>query len=224
LSTHGFAAVLPRLLQNTDTIQALMVTCNFAAWDSGGWTEALPDIRRLRKDGVGIVAMKPLMGGMGETPAGRSALAEALKTPAGRTRVMSAALRWVLQNALVDTVPLLIKNQEELAASTTAAAGGLTDADMRLLAAAVREASPRLCRLCPTCSAGCRSGLPIPEIMRALMYAEGYGNLPRAKRAYADLVGGAPVAKCESCPGCTADCPNQVRVHDRMLSARTHLA
>jgi hypothetical protein len=224
LSTHGFTAILPRLLQSADSIKALMVTCNFASWDSGGWIEAIPDIRRLRNAGVGIVAMKPLMGGMGETPAGRSALAEALKTPPGRTRVMSAALRWVLQNELVDTVPLLIKDQAELAASTAAAAGGLSHEDEKLLAATVRKASGRLCRLCPTCTAGCRLGLPVPEIMRAMMYAEGYGNLSRASETYADLVGGAATANCESCPECTIRCPNGVRVRDRLLSARARLA
>ncbi len=223
LSTHGFTAILPRLLRSTGTIKALMVTCNFASWDSGGWTDALPDIRRLRIAGVGIVAMKPLMGGMGDTPPGRSALAETLKTPAGRTRVMSAALQWVLQNQLVDTVPLLIKSLEELKASTTAAADGLSDEDERLLATTVREASPRLCRLCPTCRADCRGGLPVPEIMRAAMYAEGYGNLPRARKAYADLCDGTLSAHCESCPECTADCPNGVRVRDRLLSAHAQL-
>lgn len=200
-----------------------MVTCNFAGWDSGGWAEALADIRRLRKGGVGIVAMKSLMGGMAETPAGRSALAETLQTPAGRTRAMAAALRWVLQNELVDTVPLLITNPVELEASTTAAAGSLSDEDEKLLAAKVREASPRLCRLCPTCTADCRSGLPIPEIMRAVMYADGYGDLPRARKTFADLSVEARTKNCESCPRCTAHCPNGVRVRDRMLSAHARL-
>jgi hypothetical protein len=199
-----------------------MVTCNFASWDSAGWAEAMPDIRRLRDAGVGIVAMKSLLGGMGEPPAGRSRLAEALQTPAGRSRVLAAALRWVLQNELVDTVPLLIKNREELEAGATTAAGGLSDEDKKLLAAAVREASPRLCRLCPTCTAGCRLGLPIPELMRAAMYAEGYGDVPKARRTFADLNARARTANCESCPGCTAHCPNGVRVSDRIRSAHAH--
>lgn len=224
LSTHGFAAILPRLLQSTDTIQALMVTCNFAAWDSGGWAEALPDIRRLRQAGVGIVAMKALMGGMGETPAGRPALAEALNTPAGRTRVLSAALRWVLQNEYVDTVPLLIKSPEELEASAKAAALALSEGDTKLLSATVREASPRLCRLCPTCNAECQAGLAVPEVMRALMYAEGYGDLPRARKTFAELRGETGTYSCESCPRCTALCPYGVSVRDCMRSAYTHLA
>lgn len=224
LSTHGFTAVLPRLLRNTAAIQALMVTCNFASWDSGGWTEALSDIRLLRKAGVGIVAMKPLMGGMGQAPAGRSTLEEALKTPAGRTRVMGAALRWVLQNELVDTVPLLIKNQEELKSSTAAATTALTDEDNNLLASTVREAGPRLCRLCPTCTADCRAGLPVPDIMRSLMYAEGYGDLKKARITFASLNVGDRTTSCESCPACTAHCPNGVQVRDRLLFAQAHLA
>ncbi len=223
LSTHGFAAILPRLLEHTDTIQALMVTCNFAAWDSSGWTEALPDVARLRKAGVGIVAMKSLMGGMGETPQGRSALAEALKSPTGRTQVMSAALRWILQNRLVDTVPLLIKNEEELQGSLRAASGEFTTEDQQLLGAAVVQARPNLCRLCPSCSVTCPAGLPVPELMRMMMYARGYDDLPRARAAYADLEDSIQRVRCEKCPECTAHCPQGVAVRDLMLTAQTHL-
>lgn len=224
LSTHGFAAVLPRLLESAGTIRALMVTCNFAAWDSVGWSAALPDIRRLREAGIGVVAMKALMGGMGETPAGRSALAEALKTSAGRTRVMGAALRWILQQELVDTVPLLIASQAELDASTAAAAGDLNEDDAKLLAETIREARPGLCRLCPTCTADCRLALPVPEIMRALMYAEGYGDLARARSVLAELSIGERIVDCESCRQCTAHCPNGVQVRDRIRAACERLA
>lgn len=224
LSTHGFTAVLPRLLQRTDTIHALMVTCNFASWDAGGWTEALPDIRRLRAAGVGIVAMKPLMGGLGEAPAGRNALAAALKTPTGRSRVLSAALRWVLQNELVDTVPLLIKNPAELTASTEAATRVLNEEDEKLLTTTVREASPGLCRLCPVCHAQCRLGLPVPDVMRALMYASGYEDVPRGMRAYAELAPAPDRPVCHGCPGCTAHCPHGVEVRARMLFAHNLLS
>lgn len=223
LSTHGFAAVLPRLLAGTDTIKALMVTCNFASWDSGGWTEALPAIRQLRDTGVGIVAMKSLLGGMGEPPTGRKRLGEALKTPAGRSRVMAAALRWVLGNELVDTVPLLIQSAEELEASTQAAAAVLTADDERLLTAAVHQARPGLCRLCPTCTASCRAGLPVSEVMRMLMYAEGYGDLGRGQAAFATLSDRLGAVRCGDCPECTARCPNGVRVKARMSVAQACL-
>lgn len=219
LSTHGFNAVLPRLRQCTDTVQALMVTCNFAAWDSGGWTEATPVIRTLREAGTGIVAMKPLMGGMGETPAGRSALAEAIRTPSGRARVMRAALRWVLQNPLVDTVPVLLASQDELSAALQAAATGLTADDEQLLAAATREAGPGLCRMCPVCQAQCRFGLPVPETLRALMYARGYRDVDRGRQAFADCQPRSMPPPCGECPGCTATCPHGVQVCQQIHQA-----
>jgi predicted aldo/keto reductase-like oxidoreductase len=224
LSTHGFAAVLPRLQECTDTIRAVMVTCNFASWDSGGWSESLKDVRQLRESGVGIVAMKPLMGGMGEAPQGRDNVEAALKSSSGRARVMSAALRWVVQNELVDTVPVLIASRQELDAATDAASRGLNAQDEELLEVALGEARPRLCRLCPSCSAQCRFGVPIPEVMRALMYAQGYQDMERARTTFEELGPAANRIGCDWCPGCTATCPNGVEVRDRMQYAQRLLS
>jgi hypothetical protein len=60
--------------------------------------------------------------------------------------------------------------------------------------------------------------------MRSLMYAEGYGDLQKARITFARLNVGASTTSCESCPACAAPCHNGVRVRDRLLFAQAHLA
>ena len=78
--------------------------------------------------------------------------------------------------------------------------------------------------MCPTCTASCRAGLPVPEVMRMLMYAEGYGDPARGRATFAGLSDRLRAVRCAECPECTARCPNGVRVKARMTVAQTCLA
>lgn len=117
IAGHGLAAVAPRLLEVREVIGAAMVVCNFATWEHRFAasdpvpTTSLPggdrdDIIRLHNAGVGIASMKPMMGGLKYVPAERRPWAGSLGDDERRWAVLSAALKWVLHNPYVDTVPV----------------------------------------------------------------------------------------------------------------------
>jgi predicted aldo/keto reductase-like oxidoreductase len=233
LSTHGLAAIVPRLLEVREVVGAIMIVCNFATWvqaadpnvppraslPGGGWE----DITKVRKAGIGIVAMKALVGGLQFAPPDRQAWAKSLEGPS-RQAALAAALKWVLRNEQVDTAPVAVDDAQQFERNLKTAAEPFTDADKQRLAAAVERISPYYCRMCQRCEGACRSGLPVSDVMRFLMYAEGYGNIERGRREFQRLPQELRAVRCGDCPGCTVRCPNGVRVRERLSRAQTVLA
>ncbi|HWR51013.1 MAG TPA: aldo/keto reductase [Bryobacteraceae bacterium] len=143
VTTHRLDSVLPPLLDSR-AIDAVMLTFNFSLADArptlfqeviggGGRLEA---IARLRKAGVGIVAMKPLMAGLSKdiVPPERRAWYESLDSVAKRRAALSAALKWAVRSEHVDTAPVLMSSVEQLEANVRTAAEPFTEADLQALA------------------------------------------------------------------------------------------
>jgi ferredoxin len=57
-----------------------------------------------------------------------------------------------------------------------------------------------------------------------LMYAEGYGNLRKARQCFRQLPAHLRAKRCESCAGCTVRCPYGVRVRDQVTRAQAMLS
>ncbi len=155
------------------------------------YAEMRSSIARAAQAGIGIVGMKAIRGGS--------------RKPATKKN-SAAALKWVLQDPNVATIVPGFTTFEEmnidLAVSTDPT---LTDAEKKDLR---KEASlPGLyCQGCRTCLGQCREGLPIPDLMRAYMYAYGYPNLTYAQELVSSL--NLPVRVCENCSDCPVKCPN----------------
>lgn len=235
IAGHGLADVTPRLLELREIIGAAMVVCNFATWEHRFVsTDRVPstslpggdrdEIIRLHNAGIGIVSMKPMMGGLKYVPAERRPWANSLDNEERRRATLSAALKWVLLNPHVDAVPVQMPNLEQLQANARSAAQSFTDADRKLLAAEVARMSPYYCRMCGRCEAACRRGLPVPDVLRYLMYAEGYENLARARQGYRTLPPQLREVRCSECDGCSVQCPNGVSVRERVAKAQALLA
>ncbi|HVP45026.1 MAG TPA: aldo/keto reductase [Bryobacteraceae bacterium] len=224
ISTHKFATMARQVLEARDTVDALMVACNFATWDGGTWAAARADIARIREAGIGIVGMKAMLGGLKFVMDDRRAWADSLTTEAKRQAALAAALRWILRNELVDTSPITMTSLEQLEGNVKAASAPFSDADEKVLAAELVRISPYYCRMCPRCQATCRSGLPVPDLMRFLLYADGYGKLPAARQAFRELPARIRDVRCQDCAGCTVRCPNGVQVRERVTRAQTVLA
>jgi hypothetical protein len=60
------------------------------------------------------------------------------------------------------------------------------------------------CNACSKCKTGCPNNLPIPELMRAYMYAYGYGNLAMASELVSETA--VKADPCAGCNSCTASC------------------
>jgi len=151
--------------------------------------------------GIGIVAMKTMAGGFLDRE----------KTKPVNTK---AALKWVLSNPNIHTTIPGITAFEHLKSDLEV----LTDITLlqsekeELLAA---ESSQGLyCNACSKCIPGCRNNLPVPELMRAYMYAYGYGSLPMASELLSQYA--LENDPCSGCDACTAECVKGFNLKNRI--------
>jgi predicted aldo/keto reductase-like oxidoreductase len=233
VSTHCFAAIAGRLVEAKGAIDAVLVVCNFATWVKspvidmlrasmpGGGRDAIIGVHDA---GIGTVAMKPLMGGLVSVPPDHKGWAKSLTSEESRTAALTAALKWVLANRHIDTVPVRITGIAQLEHNVKAASEVLSTSEAQLLADAVDRASPFYCRMCQRCEGACRKGLPVSDILRFLMYADGYGNPSEARRHFRQLPHNLQAITCRDCAACTVVCPNGVRVRERLTRAQTILS
>jgi predicted aldo/keto reductase-like oxidoreductase len=148
-------------------------------------------IERAASSGMGIVAMKTLAGGW-------------LDRERTRPVNVQAALRWVISNPNVHTTIPGITAFDQLETDLGIMRDPtLTEQDKAGLIAGSDE--PGLyCNACSNCVPGCPNSLPIPELMRAYMYAYGYHNAAMASELLGEVM--AKADPCAGCTSCTAVC------------------
>ena len=147
-------------------------------------------IAKAAQAGLGIVAMK-VMGGANAVNAG-------------------AALKWVLQDPNVHTIISGFTTFDQMNLDLLVMENPtLTDSEKKDLQ---MEASlPGLyCQGCGQCLKQCLAKLPIPELMRAYMYAYGYRQPALAQHVVASL--DLPAQVCADCSSCPVLCLNRWNV------------
>jgi aryl-alcohol dehydrogenase-like predicted oxidoreductase len=208
VSTHGgFDKMLPALAQN-GLIDVVLTSYNFtmdAAMD------AL--IEELHRAGTGVVAMKVMAGGFRRLKPG-----EKVYNTLQKDGAMLAALKWALRNQNIDAAVPSMTDMDQLDENLKAMPESFTDNDQKVLARQLRFVTPLYCRGCGKCEGTCREGLPVPDVLRCLMYAEGYGQFALGRERYRELA--VLDEMCKSCEGCTVQCPNGVRVAQRLKRAQ----
>ena len=163
------------------------------------------------KAGLGVVAMKTQAGGY--------------KTDAlGAVSPHQAALKWALQDKNVSCAIPGMKDMQMLKEMTSVMGMKLTARDERILNRYADAIDPYYCRLCGQCEPTCPNGVAISVINRALMYAEGYGELKLARATYADVVPVQSASLCAGCTECSAHCAHGLDIAGKMRQARTLLA
>ena len=94
------------------------------------------------------------------------------------------------------------------------------EADQNLLSLHLERISPSYCRMCGACDGQCSQGLPVPDVLRFLTYAEGYGQFALGRERYLGMAAAHIAARCENCSECTVQCPHGVRVAERVARAQ----
>jgi predicted aldo/keto reductase-like oxidoreductase len=178
-----------------------------------------PLLATARKAGVGLVAMKALAGGVKPTVRSYQVDAEKLNRLT-REGAPLAALKWVLKNPNIDTVIPSIVDEDQLKENISAMAAPFSAADGQLLAARLEEIKPLYCRMCGHCEGQCSQGLPVADVLRFLMYAEGYGQFAMGREHFKALPAEVAAVRCHSCSHCTVECPNGVQVAARLHKAQ----
>jgi predicted aldo/keto reductase-like oxidoreductase len=168
------------------------------------WIAVQPDLPRVldkaKAAGVGVVAMKTLMGA-------RLNDMRRFEKPGGT--FAQSAFRWVLSNSNVDALIVSMTSRTQVdeylgaSGSKTVAA-----AEMALLGRYVAMNSSTTCRFgCDACSSSCPAGVSIADVLRVRMYAEDYGDARMARDEYVQI--GEPAVACLSCEtqACARACP-----------------
>jgi predicted aldo/keto reductase-like oxidoreductase len=148
-------------------------------------------VARAAAAGIGIVAMKTMAGGFLD------------KLHLKRVNTQ-AALKWVLQDENVHTAIPGMTSFDQLE-SNLAVMNDLSlnetekkDLELGMLMEGI------YCQGCAQCVKQCRQRLPIPDFMRAYMYAYGYRNTALAYELISGLK--TEAGNCRDCQDCTVRC------------------
>jgi predicted aldo/keto reductase-like oxidoreductase len=213
ISSHINQAAVMRGALAKKHFDVFLVSYNFAMDQGLG-----PALAEAKQAGVGIVGMKVMAGGYREMPFYPT-------TPAWRERMQKdgailAALKWVLKNKDVDTTIPSMVDHDQLLENVRAMAEPFNPADEKMLTAQLERIGPIYCRMCNSCEGQCREGLPVADVLRYLMYADGYRQFALGRQEFLNLSEENRAVRCQDCPGCTVNCPNGVRVAHRLRRAQ----
>jgi predicted aldo/keto reductase-like oxidoreductase len=160
--------------------------------------------------GIGIIGMKTLAGGYADS--GFKGLS-----------AHQAALKWVLQDTNVACAIPGVRSIKEIEELAVLMGKKMTAGDYKTLEGYERAFAQQLCSMCGTCAGQCPYGVPVQDVMRSLMYYEGYKDIDLARTTYAALARRAPLAQCGDCASCPVRCANRLAVQSRMRSALRYL-
>ncbi len=178
-----------------------------------------PLLATARKANVGLVAIKALAGGVRPTVQSYKVDPDKLQRLT-REGAPLAALKWVMKNPYIDTVIPSIVDNDQLEENISAMGAPFSAADGRLLARRLEEIKPLYCRMCGRCEGQCSQGLPVADVLRFLMYAEGYGQFALGREHFKALPPALTEVRCASCTNCTVECPKGVQVAARLHKAQ----
>jgi predicted aldo/keto reductase-like oxidoreductase len=211
VSTHGgHSEIIPAIIARRPQIDVVLTSYNFTM-DPG--MNAL--VESAAAAGLGVVAMKVMAGGFRRLKEGEK-LFETFK----REGAMLAALKWVLKNRNVHTTIPSITDMDQLDEDMRAMTSPFGAPDEKLLAAQLDYIRPLYCRMCGSCTGACPKGIPVADVLRFLSYAEGYGQYRLGRESFLELPQQVREIRCSDCAGCTIECPNGVKIADRLSRAR----
>lgn len=156
------------------------------------------------KKGLGVIAMKTL----GGVKLNREKTVEV--NPA-------AAIKWVLNDPNVcTTIPGMTTFEQMDLDLSVMRDLSLSEEEKRDLKISSMLGEPLYCQQCGSCVPSCSRGVYIPALMRAYMYAEGYGNLIESEWTIDALPAENSLQACRGCGKCTATCRYGIKITDRL--------
>jgi uncharacterized protein len=208
VSTHtGQQELLPWMAQKA-AFDVALVAYNFSMDRSMDQA-----IEIAAKAGIGIVAMKVMAGGFRRLKSG-----DPLHDRLSRDGAMLSALKWTIKNKNVATTIPSMTDMDQLDENLKAMSNPFSPTDEKLLALQHEFIRPLYCNMCGECDGTCAKGLQVSEVLRSLMYAEGYRQFALGREHYLQL---KPISeRCADCSECTVQCPLGVQVAARVQHAQ----
>jgi predicted aldo/keto reductase-like oxidoreductase len=156
--------------------------------------------------GVGIIAMKTQGG------------ARLQKDPDIQIN-HQAALKWVLNDENVCTTIPGMTTFEQLDLNMGVMNDlALTEQENSDLQHAASLRGTLYCQNCRACLVTCPNNVVVPDLMRAYMYAAGYGNYVQARTTIAELPEENGLNVCRECSSCQASCRRDIDIASRVRS------
>lgn len=198
-STHKNMAAMINAAAATDNWDVILTSYNYKV---ANIDEMNSSLKKANEAGLGIVAMKTIPGG---------GYFDREKTKPMNT---SAAIKWVLSNPDVHTAIPGMTNFDQLDLNVKIMADfTLTEQDKKDILIACAE--PGLyCPGCSKCIPACPDKLPVPELMRAYMYAYGYSKPSLAYSLLEEL--GTSADPCKDCITCNVQCTRNFNVKEKI--------
>ncbi len=198
-STHKNEHIVIDAAAETDKWDVILTSYNFQHAFRNDLEAA---IKKAAGAGIGIVAMKTLAGG---------GFFDKEKT---RPMNTTAAIKWALSNPHVHTAIPGMTTFDQLALNIKINSDiTLTDQEKNDILLASSE--PGLfCSGCRQCDSACPEGIPVPDIMRAYMYAYGYSDALQAKLLLSEI--GTGPDPCRDCDSCYVKCSRQFNVKEKI--------
>jgi predicted aldo/keto reductase-like oxidoreductase len=201
ITTHTLPKMADYLIAS-DLFEAVIPMYNFTM-DA----EMHAAAKKVHDAGIGVIAMKVMAGGLrSKTPVPQ------LKRPGALT----AAVKWAMNNPNVDAAVASMTDMDQLEQNVRAMTEPFVASERQLLAATLEQYGPDYCRLCGRCEGTCARSLPIPEILRCGMYAEGYGQFALGRSKFLELPAEARDRRCGECSSCSVRCAYGIRVAERV--------
>ncbi len=210
VSTHGGQQELLPWMAKKGVFDVVLTGYNFtmdASMDQA--------IEAAAKAGLGVVGMKVMAGGLR-----RQKPSDPLYKKLTQEGALLAALKWVIKKPSIATTIPSMTDMDQLDENLKAMANPLTATDEKLLAAHLDRIGPLYCRMCSKCNGACAKGLPVPDVLRFLTYADGYGQFALGRERFKELAEEHAAVRCGDCSECTVKCPFGVAVQSRMTRAQ----
>ncbi|GAB6394023.1 MAG: aldo/keto reductase [Bacteroidales bacterium] len=190
-STHALKPEQIHAGIDTGAYDVILLSYNFKLNNLKETEEA---IARGVKAGVGFIAMKTMTG--------------AAEDAQGKKKINAqACLKWAWNNPNITTIIPGFSNFDELDQCLAAVNNPALTADDREYLAMLCGKEMLFCQNCGKCLEACTEHLPVPDMMRAYMYAYGYRYAGLSKETLLEL--NLPENVCKSCKGkCKVNCPS----------------
>jgi len=203
VSTHKNVPDVIRTTVDAEIYDVVLAAYNYVLEDK---EEVKKAIRYAAEKGVGVVAMK--------TQGGRR-----LQQDPDVEINHQAALKWVLNDQNVCTTIPGMTTFEQLDLNMGVMNDlTLTGEEQRDLQVAASMRGTLYCQNCRFCVPSCPQDVEVPKLMRAYMYAKGYGNYVQAGMTIAELPEKQGLDVCRECSQCTASCRRDINIGSRVKS------
>ncbi len=202
-STHTDMVNVIKATVDAEVYDVVLTAYNYVQEEKEAVRKA---IRYAAEKGVGVVAMK--------TQGGRR-----LQQDPDVEINHQAALKWVLNDENVCTTIPGMTTFEQLDLNMGVMNDlSLTGEEQKDLQVAASMRGTLYCQNCRSCVPTCPQGIEVPKLMRAYMYAKGYGNYVQAGTTIAELPEMQGLDVCRECSQCTASCLRDINVGSRVKS------